>query len=231
MRRGFTIVELLVVIGIIALLLSLLLPALSRARAAARQIKCASQLKEIDHGLQMYANQWNGWVYPANPGGRFRWWEHVPGLEGYAEIGGPYVVDLKVNMRCPEDGDIPVAKQSGGWGNIGLFSYTFNSHIQTADIRRTDGTAYAIPASEIVVMGETHEGKNAQYTPEPPPSTATYDTEVDPRKHFEGSNYLWLDGHVSRREPWPARRGGVDPWDVPTIPPTKAPDILRKANE
>src|SRR5688500_17279176 len=58
--RAFTLVELLVVIGIIALLISVLMPALSRAREQANSIKCLSNMKQIGIALLMYAEQHKG---------------------------------------------------------------------------------------------------------------------------------------------------------------------------
>ena len=103
-RNGFTLVELLVVIGIIGLLISILLPALGRAREKAKAVQCATQLRQRGLGLQVYAANYRGtlpgWSDVQIAGGNGTG-DDSPG-EGWTEQLMPYFArpDAKV-YQCP----------------------------------------------------------------------------------------------------------------------------------
>jgi prepilin-type N-terminal cleavage/methylation domain-containing protein/prepilin-type processing-associated H-X9-DG protein len=108
-RRGFTLVELLVVIGIIALLIGILLPTLNRARSAAATVACLSNQRQIGTGFVFYQNDWGGALpafevlnQPEGPAGRFWAWKLAePGYIPLEPSNSPEDSDFDTVFTCP----------------------------------------------------------------------------------------------------------------------------------
>ena len=93
-HTGFALIELLVVISIIALLMGILMPALSRARKQARDVCCLSNLKQLGIALQMYAQEYDDFIPRALDNQQARWilvfmpflGEQYRGVEDYRKV-------------------------------------------------------------------------------------------------------------------------------------------------
>lgn len=96
-RRAFTLVELLVVIGIIALLISVLLPVLARVRLAGQQAKCTANLRQIGQALLMYVND-NAEKLPQTSHDPNR-----PGEQLWVNLLRPYMSNVDETRICPAD--------------------------------------------------------------------------------------------------------------------------------
>ena len=77
---GFTLVELLVVIAVLAVLVSLLLPVLNKARAQAQTLQCLANLRQIGVGFTAYAMSYDGYIVPAKGAGDGRAWDNNRGF-------------------------------------------------------------------------------------------------------------------------------------------------------
>lgn len=111
--QGFTLVELLVVIGIIAVLVGILLPALNRARASAQSVACQSNLRQLVTATTMFANDHGGYMPKAenNGGPTIRGWNGIIGqsweyrepMWSWEYVLMKYLNRNKAVFNCPTD--------------------------------------------------------------------------------------------------------------------------------
>jgi len=117
-RKAFTLIELLVVIAIIAILAAILFPVFAQAREKARQITCASNLKQIGLGILQYVEDYDE-VFPQ--GASNSWNSPWPGTVQ------PYIKSINV-FRCPDDSSPLVNQANPGWMGDNI-SYACNGLI------------------------------------------------------------------------------------------------------
>lgn len=195
--RAFTPIELLVVIAIIALLVGILLPALGKARTAARSLRCLANMRSMGQSVTLYQNDYDG-HFPLS--------SHTTGtvLESWLDVlEANYGLDPGVK-ECPEDEDFDKRP----------FSYVTNDHFEklTAGVdfnpvtgaplpggrRRAITRIHQVPypaetayAVEWVGSGSTDHLHSVGWT-----SAEQIPLQVAATRHEGSSNFIFTDGHA-----------------------------------
>ncbi|MGA2233203.1 MAG: type II secretion system protein, partial [Tepidisphaeraceae bacterium] len=162
---GFTLVEVLVVIGIIAGLLAILMPAVSMARAAAGQAQCASNLRQWAIAVNAYAEQNNNWL-PRRGQGKMPTQELIWYDDWFNELAPllsqqPYQT-LVTTGRMPQigDGSIWICPELSGAPNTfgNLFGYSMNMALSVREAPLPDRIDKIGESATMVFMADGPAG-------------------------------------------------------------------------
>ncbi len=187
---GATLIEVTVVIGVLALLFSLSLPAFQTALGAAKQIRCRGNLRQWGIATQLYAVNNNDYLPPDGaPNGRSihsGWYISLPhelDLEPYSQA--PWRTNPSLPLPrsiwfCPAN-----SKRSNGRS---LFHYCLNQHINGTGVRRQVKMASLSRTESLIWLFDN--GKQA---------AVAQQNNVHTNLHRSGAQFLLLDGHVQHQ--------------------------------
>jgi prepilin-type N-terminal cleavage/methylation domain-containing protein/prepilin-type processing-associated H-X9-DG protein len=192
-RKAFTLIELLVVISVIAILLAILMPALTRARDLGRRIVCANHIRILALANTLYADDSDGWYVPIidRTWGNLGFWplnQHFRRMVGDAarQEAGDGVSYAPKQFRCPSD---PVANQERRFSmsgtsclccpdDVGTYRYTFclSYGYNLTDWHFTDWLKTGYAAHKTMTVPS-------------PASRLVFTESNDWRLHWKGANY------------------------------------------
>jgi prepilin-type processing-associated H-X9-DG protein/prepilin-type N-terminal cleavage/methylation domain-containing protein len=222
-RSAFTLVELLVVIGIIALLISILLPSLSKANEQAKRIACASNVRQFCTALLMYADENKGRLMDV--GNHNKQWNNSGntamsnGIQTIHPAARDLLVDqYKLTRRmffCPSNVDMD---DGNNWERTDLNNFAFTGYMFIAgrkelNVSKTQTTTFKgfeeVPDGIQIAPGPKLTGPKAYYEVLVADTTRSWQNTLSPSNHIRGedptgylprgnggANIGFIDGHV-----------------------------------
>ncbi len=206
--KSFTLIKLLVVIAIIAILASMLLPALGKARSRATQASCLNQFKTAGTALHMYADEYEDFMMPMHTSSSYGALSNKIWLQLLSYLNIVYsdkaMFDSSKKTKrymCPA---VPIPEERWGLsaGNeFGAYSWAMNAKLQTFnDWKLVRRVSYVKKPSSALRMADTINGDLVKYDYaynfDRNNGTATTQAKIDFIRHAGSSNSLFFDGHV-----------------------------------
>lgn len=189
MKKNFTLIELLIVIAIIAILASMLLPALQKAKHKAKEITCANQLKQLGTTFSLYANDNQGWLPRDSDDDGAPW---VNKLDDYLGLNVIYTKEATCGIfKCPSW----YWMQYDSYKRPGI-SYCINYHVTGPGKYHKKLSNIDRPGSKVLLGDSACSGTSAS-------RNYAYDGNNTYRflaRHINKANILYCDTHVGNKK-------------------------------